>query len=123
MFKFIPIAILIGLAGCTTGKESHQVLLRQMTTDLMETYTLAAQATDPFMKDEVPGVKISQKNKDIIKTLNVQVYNEIESLVQSVNENQTLTDASVQAAETALKNFQACWLSIKSSGEPSEECQ
>ena len=123
MFKFLPIIALIGLAGCTTGKESHQVLLRQMTTDLMETYTLVAQSTDPFVKGEVPGVKISQKNKDIIKILNVQVYNEIESLVQSVNENRTLTDAAVQAAETDLKSVQACWLSIKSSGEPSGDCK
>lgn len=122
MLKFLPIMAMIGLSACTTGKESHQVLLRQMTTDLMETYTLVAQTTDPFLKGEVPGVKISQKNKDIIKKLNVQVYNEIESLVQSVNENRALKDAAVQAAEVDLKSFQACWLSIKNSDEPSGDC-
>ena len=112
---------LLGLTACA-HKENTQEVLRQSVFNLETTYTIAAQSTVPFVTGQVPGVKITPQDKELINKASNTVYSEIQSLKESINEDKPLSVTLVDAVEVDLQSFVNCWVSVKDGQQPTS-CQ
>ena len=110
--KILPVFGLLALAACTTG-ETQQQLLTQTVYNVESTYTIAGEATLPFLKGQVPGVKIDAQDKELIQKASATMFNEIQSLKNSINNKEPLSITAVNALQTDLNSFLSCWTSIK----------
>lgn len=111
-FKILPVFGLLTLAACTTG-ETQQQLLTQTVYNVESTYTIAGEATLPFLKGQVPGVNIDAQDKELIKKASATIFDEIQSLKTSINNKEPLSITAVNALQTDLNSYLSCWTSIK----------
>lgn len=110
--KMLPVFGLLSLAACSTG-ETQQQLLTQTVYNVESTYTIAGEATLPFLKGQVPGVKIDAQDKELIQKASATMFNEIQSLKNSINNKEPLSITAVNALQTDLNSFLSCWTRIK----------
>lgn len=119
MFKktLVTLISLLALSACAQ-KESTQTILKQSVYNLETTYTIAAESAMPFVTGEIPGVKVSQADKDLMFRASNTVYSEIQSLKESIDKDEPLSITLVNAAETDLQSFVNCWTNIRSGKAP-----
>ena len=113
MFKktLLTLISLLALNACAPT-------LKQSVYNLETTYTIAAESAMPFVTGEIPGVKVSQADKDLMFRANNTVYSEIQSLKESIDKDEPLSITLVNAAETDLQSFVNCWTNIRSGKAP-----
>lgn len=119
MFKktLVTIISILALSGCAQ-KESTQTILKQSVYNLETTYTIVAESAMPFVTGEIPGVKVSQADKELMFRASNTLYSEIQSLKESIDKNEPLSITLVNAVEVDLQSFVNCWADIRSGKDP-----
>lgn len=107
----VPIISVLALSACTQ-KENTQTMLKQSVYNLETTYTMMEENVMPFVTRQVPGVKVSQVDKQLIFKASNTVYNEIKSLKDSIDKNEPLSITLVNATIADLQSLINCWTDI-----------
>lgn len=105
---------MLGLTACAQEKHlTSQQILSQSVYNLEASYAVVAEATLPFIQGQVPGVTLTEQDKQLIHKANITVFNEITTLKDAVTAGKPLSVTLVDAAQTDLSSFVNCWVSIK----------
>lgn len=109
------VALLSACAETTSGK------LNQTVYDLDSAYHTLAVTMPDVMEGKVPGITLTEDQKTLIKKSSQSVFNEIQSLEDSIQAGNTLTETSVSALQTDFATLQECWIGLKT-GTTSTSC-
>lgn len=118
MKKFLSIGALAAMVCLSACANTAQGKLRQTVYSLDSAYHLLANPIPDAMAGNVPGVKISDDNKVLIKKASQTVFNEIQSLETSIEANKSITSAAVAAVQADFASFTECWTGAKAGTIP-----
>ena len=104
--------------GLTACGDTPQAKLRQTVFDSASVYHVAASPMPDVMAGKVPGVHLSDEQKALVKKSSQTVVNELTVLETAIQNNNTLTQASVAGRQSALLSFQTCWAGVKAGTIP-----
>lgn len=130
MTKFsLSILVMLGfLTAChnTNVKnkpDNEQAILRKVVENTMGAYTIASEAMLPFIDGDIPGVKLTQKEKELIQAASATVYSNLDVLDTAIQHNQTLSEIAVESAVVQLKMLNTCWFQLKDNSHRTAVCK
>ncbi len=115
MRKLLLLLPLLGVVACANTEQGK---LRQAVYDTASAYHVAAAPMPDMMAGKVPGVHLTDAQKTIAKRASQSVYNELATLNASAQKGDTLSGASVSAAQAAFASFETCWTGLKAGTTP-----
>ena len=126
-FSLYILAILGFLTAChnaniKTKTDNEQVILRQVVENTMGAYTIAAEAMIPFIDGDIPGVKLTLKEKELIQAASSTVYSNLDVLNTAIQKNQPLSEIAVESAVVQLKMLNTCWFQLKDNSHRTVVC-
>ncbi|MGX7346310.1 hypothetical protein ACWM9A_10500 [Acetobacter pasteurianus] len=111
----LALGLLPLLAACGTTKQAK---LNQAVFDVDSAYHVLANPMPDVMAGKVPGVVLTDTQKDIAKRASQTVFNEIQSLETSIENGNSITQTAVSALQTDLASFETCWAGLKTGTTP-----
>ena len=103
--------------------DNEQAILRQVVENTMGAYTIADEAMIPCIDGDIPGVKLTLKEKELIQAASSTVYSNIDVLNTAVQTNQTLSEIAVESAVVQLKMLNTCWFQLKDNSHRTDVCK
>ena len=127
-FSISILAMLCFLTAChntnvRNNPNKQQVILRQVVENTMGAYTIAAEAMLPFIDGDIPGVTLTQKEKELIQAASATVYSNLDVLNTAIQHNQPLSDIAVESAVVQLKMLNTCWFQLKDNSHRTAVCK
>ena len=127
-FSLFILAMLGFLTAChntnvKSKPDNEQAILRQVVENTMGAYTIAAEAMLPFVDGDIPGVKLTQQEKELIQAASATVYSNIDVLDTAIQHNQTLSEIAVESAVVQLKMLNTCWFQLKDNSHRTAVCK
>ncbi|WP_339077800.1 hypothetical protein QQM41_04265 [Acetobacter sp. AC2005] len=112
---FLALGLLPLFAACA---DTAQGKLRQAVFDADSAYHALANPMPDVMAGKMPGVALTDTQKDIAKRASQSVFNEIQSLETSIEAGNSITETAVSALQTDFASFQTCWAGLKTGTTP-----
>ncbi|ASC05606.1 hypothetical protein S101468_01348 [Acetobacter pasteurianus subsp. pasteurianus] len=112
---FLALGLLPLLAACGA---TPQAKLNQTVFDVDSGYHVLANPMPDVMAGKVPGVALTDTQKDIAKRASQTVFNEIQSLETSIESGKSLTQTAVGALQADFASFETCWAGLKTGTTP-----
>lgn len=126
--KCLLLAGVLALGACTNSntstntKATEQELLKEVVVNSMGSYTIAAEAMLPFIDGDIPGVKLTLKEKELIQAASSTVYSNLDVLNVAIQNKQPLSEVAVESAVVQLKMLNACWFQLKNNSHNTVMC-
>ena len=111
----LALGLLPLLAACADTKQGK---LRQTVFDVDSAYHVLANPMPDVMAGKVPGIALTDTQKDIAKRASQTVFNEIQSLETSIEAGSSITQTAVSALQTDFASFETCWAGLKTGTTP-----
>ncbi|GBR55811.1 hypothetical protein AA18889_0335 [Acetobacter senegalensis DSM 18889] len=111
----LALGLLPLLAACGTTKQAK---LNQTVFDVDSAYHVLANPMPDVMAGKVPGMALTDTQKDIAKRASQTVFNEIQSLETSIEGGNSITQTAVSALQTDFASFETCWAGLKTGTTP-----
>ncbi|GBR47281.1 hypothetical protein CSR02_00725 [Acetobacter pomorum] len=112
---FLALGLLPLLAACGS---TPQAKMNQTVFDVDSSYHVLAQPIPDAIKGNVPGITLTDTQKDIAKRASQSVFNEIASLENSIKDGNSITQTAVNALQTDFLSFETCWTGLKTGTTP-----
>ena len=102
----------------TACADTAQGKLRQVVYDVASAYHVLATPMPDVMAGRVPGITLTDTQKDIAKRASQTVFNEIQSLETSIEGDNNITQTAVSALQADFASFETCWTGLKTGTTP-----
>ncbi|QHM91199.1 hypothetical protein [Acetobacter pasteurianus] len=112
---FFALGLLPLLAACANTAQGK---LHQAVYDVDSAYHVLANPMPDVMAGKVPGVALTDTQKDIAKRASQTLFNEISSLETSIEAGSSITQTAVSALQTDFASFEICWAGLKTGTTP-----
>lgn len=116
--SLLGLCALATLGGLTACADTSQGKLRQAVYDVDSAYHVLAAPMPDVMAGNVPGIALTDTQKDIAKRASQTVFNEIQSLETSIENGKSVTQTAVSALQADLASFETCWAGLKTGTTP-----
>ncbi|MGG6429376.1 hypothetical protein ACQ5TV_05265 [Acetobacter ghanensis] len=109
------LAALCLLCSCA---QTAQGKLRQAVYDTASAYHVLASPMPDVMAGHVPGVSLSDGQKELARKASQTVLNELAALEQATQNGSTLAETAVAALQADFASFSSCWAGLTAGTTP-----
>lgn len=109
------LAALCLLCSCA---QTAQGKLRQAVYDTASAYHVLASPMPDVMAGHVPGVSLSDGQKELARKASQTVLNELAALEQATQNGSTLAETAVAALQADFASFSSCWAGLTAGSTP-----